>query len=73
MLVKPLSQNNMVCLAPSALESFGHGKLQLIALLNLSVLRFSFVFHDKAKSTQQGNLLGKLQRGTSSCAEVHFS
>ena len=31
--------------------------IQLIALLNLSVLGFSFVFHDKAKRTQQGNLL----------------
>ena len=31
----------------------------LIALLNLSVLGFSFVvFYDKAKRTQQGNLLG---------------
>ena len=30
-----------------------------IALLNLSVLGFSFlVFYDKAKRTQQGNLLG---------------
>ena len=30
----------------------------MIALLNLSVLEFSFVvFHDKAKRTQQGNLL----------------
>ena len=28
-----------------------------IALLNLSALRFSFMFHDKAKRTQQGNLL----------------
>ena len=27
------------------------------ARLNLSVLGFSFVFHDKAKRTQQGNLL----------------
>ena len=26
----------------------------------LSVLGFSFVFHDKAKRTQQGNLLGTL-------------
>ena len=35
------------------------GARQLIALLNLnlSVLGFSFVFHDKAKRTQQGNLL----------------
>ena len=32
----------------------------MIALLNLSVLGFSFVFHDKAKRTQQGNLLGKI-------------
>ena len=31
----------------------------MIALLNLSVLGFSFVFHDKAKRTQQGNLLLK--------------
>ena len=31
--------------------------MQLIALLNLSVLGFSFVFHDKAKRTQQENLL----------------
>ena len=30
---------------------------KLIALLNLSVLGFSFVFHDKAKRTQRGNLL----------------
>ena len=30
---------------------------KLIALLNLSVLGFSFVFHDKTKRTQQGNLL----------------
>ena len=30
----------------------------MIALLNLSVLGFSFVvFHDKAKRTQQGDLL----------------
>ena len=31
----------------------------VVALLNLSVLGFSFVdmFHDKAKRTQQGNLL----------------
>ena len=29
----------------------------LIALLNLSVLGFSFVFHDKAKRTQQVDLL----------------
>ena len=29
----------------------------LIALLNLSVLGFSFVLHDKAKRTQQGDLL----------------
>ena len=29
----------------------------LIAPLNLSVLGFSFVFHDKAKRTQQGDLL----------------
>ena len=30
----------------------------MIALLNLSVLGFSFVvFHDKAERTQQGNLL----------------
>ena len=28
-----------------------------IVLLNLSVLGFSFVFHDKAKRTQQENLL----------------
>ena len=39
-LVKPLSQNKMVCLDPSALVFFGHVKLQ---------------------------------RGTSSCAEVHLS
>ena len=32
--------------------SFDH----LISLLNLSVLKFSFVFHDKAKRTQQGNM-----------------
>ena len=31
--------------------------LYLIALLNLYVLGFSFVFHDKAKRTHQGNLL----------------
>ena len=30
---------------------------QLIALLNLSVLGFSFVFYDKTKRTQQGDLL----------------
>ena len=30
----------------------------MIALLNLSLLGFSFVFHKKAKRTQQGNLLG---------------
>ena len=35
------------------------GKGWLIAQLNLSVFGFSFVFHDKAKRTQQGNLLGK--------------
>ena len=29
----------------------------LIALFNLTVLGFSFVFHDKAKRTQQGNLI----------------
>ena len=29
----------------------------MIALLNLSVLEFLFMFHDKAKRTQQGNLL----------------
>ena len=29
----------------------------MIALLNISVLGFSFVFLDKAKRTQQGNLL----------------
>ena len=29
----------------------------MIALLNLSVLGFSFVFHDKAKRTQKGDLL----------------
>ena len=29
----------------------------MIALLNLSVLGFSFVFHDKAKITEQENLL----------------
>ena len=34
---------------------------QLIALFNLSALEFSLVvFHDKAKRTQQGNLLLKL-------------
>ena len=27
-------------------------------MLNLSVLGFSFVFYDKAKRTQQGNMLG---------------
>ena len=32
----------------------------MITLLNLSVLRFSFVFHDKAKRTQQENLLNKI-------------
>ena len=33
----------------------------MIALLNLSVLGFSFVvFHGKAKRTQQGDLLGLL-------------
>ena len=31
---------------------------RLVAVLNLSVVGFSFVvFHDKAKRTQQGNLL----------------
>ena len=30
---------------------------QLIVLLTFSVLGFSFVFHDKAKRTQQGYLL----------------
>ena len=34
---------------------------KLIALLNLSVLGFLLVFHDKAKRTQQGNLLGFLK------------
>ena len=34
------------------------GYSQLIALFNLSVLGFSFVLHDKANRTQQGNLLG---------------
>ena len=29
----------------------------MIVLLNLSAFGFSFVFHDKAKRTQQGNLL----------------
>ena len=33
----------------------------MIALLNLSVLGFSFVFHDKAKRTQQGDLLHVVQ------------
>ena len=47
----------------------------MIALLNLSVLGFIFVFHDKAKRTQQGNLLeqGKTQTGrneTEICASV---
>ena len=34
----------------------------MVALLNLSVLGFSFVdaFHDKAKRNQQGNLLGEV-------------
>ena len=31
----------------------------MIALLNLFVLGFSFVFNDKAKRTQQGNLIVK--------------
>ena len=38
----------------------------LIALLNLYVLGFSFVvFHDKAKRTQQGNLIthGRVEKG----------
>ena len=35
----------------------GLGEKYLNALLNLSIHRFSFVFHDKAKRTQQGNLL----------------
>ena len=36
-------------------------KSLVVALLNLSVLGFSFVvFHDKAKRTQQGNLLWNL-------------
>ena len=35
-----------------------HGRHYLIALLNLSVFGFSFVvFHDKAKRTQQGDVL----------------
>ena len=34
---------------------------KLIALLNLSVLGFLLVFHDKAKRTQQGNLLPNIQ------------
>ena len=34
----------------------------MIALLNLSVLGFSFVvFHDKAKRTQEGDLLGHVE------------
>ena len=33
----------------------------MIALLNLSVLGFLLVFHDKAKRRQQGNLLGYRQ------------
>ena len=33
-------------------------RIELIAVLNLSALGFSFVvFHDKAKRTQQGNLV----------------
>ena len=32
----------------------------MITLLNLSVLGFSFVFHDKAKRTQQENMLNKI-------------
>ena len=39
------------CLYLSTVEI--HRKIQLIALLNLAVLEFSFVFHDKAKRTQQ--------------------
>ena len=36
----------------------------MIALLNLSVLGFLLVvFHDKAKRTQQGNLLGQIRKG----------
>ena len=38
-------------------NDYHHRHHQLIALLNLSVLGFSFVFHDKAKRTQQGDLL----------------
>ena len=36
--------------------------MKLVALLNLSVLGFSFVeaFYDKAKRKQQGNLLGEV-------------
>ena len=34
-------------------------KRWLIAILNSSVLGFTFVFHDKAERTQQGNLLVK--------------
>ena len=41
---------------------FAEGEVKLVALLNLSVLGFSFVdaFHDIAKRNQQGNLLGEV-------------
>ena len=32
------------------------------AQLNLSTLGFSFLFHDKAKRTQQGDLLGRYKQ-----------
>ena len=45
---------------------------KLIALLNLSVLGFLLVFHDKAKRTQQGNLLhGDMMLLTVSVDLVH--
>ena len=34
----------------------------MIGLLNLSILGFSFVFHDKGKRTQHGNLLEMIEK-----------
>ena len=45
----------------------------MIALLNLSVLGFLLVFHDKAKRTQQGNLLVGHQVGEVGEEEVDLS
>ena len=45
----------------------------MIALLNLSVLGFLLVFHDKAKRTQQGNLLVGHQVGEVGEEEVDQS